>query len=89
MMLSQGEFLNLYTIGYSVPEAYATRKGQAIYYAFFASGWEGGVDLRGLSPGVRYHLRDYENDRPLGEVTGPDARIMANFKDHLLIEAKP
>jgi alpha-galactosidase len=89
MMLSQGEFLNLYTIGYSVPEAYAIRKGQAIYYAFFASGWEGGVDLRGLSPGVRYHLRDYENDRPLGEVTGPDARIMANFKDHLLIEAKP
>lgn len=89
LMLSNGEFLNLYMIGYDIPEGYAIRKGQTVYYAFFSDGFEGGVDLRGLSPGVLYHLRDYENDRPLGEAKGPDARIFANFKDHLLIEAKP
>ena len=90
MMLSQGEFLNLYTTGYDIPEGYAIRKGQAMYYAFFqGGGWDGPVELRGLSAGVRYHLRDYENDRPLREVNGPTGRLAVDFKDHLLIEAKP
>jgi alpha-galactosidase len=93
MMLSQGEFLNLYTIGYDVPEGYAIRKGQAFYYAFFPAqqggAWTGQVELRGLSPNVRYQLRDYENDRSLGETTGPVGRLDVDFKDHLLVEAKP
>ncbi len=93
MMLSQGEFLNLYTTGYDVPEGYAIRKGQAMYYAFFppeqGGAWSGQVELRGLSAGVPYRLRDYENDRPLGEANGPTGRLAVDFKDHLLIEAKP
>jgi len=93
MMLSQGEFLNLYTTGYDVPEGYAIRKGQAIYYAFFppaqGGAWKGQVELRGLSTGDPYHLRDYENNRPLGEANGPTGRLAVDFKDHLLIEARP
>ncbi len=93
MMLSQGEFLNLYKVGYDIPEGYAIRKGQAIYYAFFSpeqgGAWKGEVELRGLSAGSRYHLRDYENNRALGETSGPTGRLAVDFKDHVLIEAKP
>lgn len=35
-MLSQGEFLNLYTLGFDEPEGYAIRKDSTLYYAFFA-----------------------------------------------------
>lgn len=93
MMLSQGEFLNLYTVGFDVPEGYAIRKGQAIYYAFFppeqGGAWKGEVQLRGLAAGAPYHLRDYENNSSLGETNGPVGRLAVDFKDHLLIEAKP
>jgi alpha-galactosidase len=34
-MLSNGEFLDLYTVGFDVPEGYAIRKDQKMYYAFF------------------------------------------------------
>jgi len=34
-MISSGEFLNLYTVGFDVPEGYAIRKDQKMYYAFF------------------------------------------------------
>ncbi|MGH9326884.1 MAG: DUF6259 domain-containing protein [Terriglobia bacterium] len=36
-MLSDGEFLNLYTLGFADPEGYAIRKGSDMYYAFFVS----------------------------------------------------
>ena len=35
-MLSQGEFLDLYTYGYDSPEAYAIEKDGRMYYAFYA-----------------------------------------------------
>ena len=34
-MLSNGEFLDLYKVGCDVPEGYAIRKDQMMYYAFF------------------------------------------------------
>jgi alpha-galactosidase len=34
-MLSSGEFLDLYTVGFDVPEGYAIRKDGRLYYAFF------------------------------------------------------
>jgi hypothetical protein len=34
-MISSGEFLDLYTVGFDVPEGYAIRKDQKMYYAFF------------------------------------------------------
>jgi len=35
-MLADGEFLNLYTLGFDQPEGYAIRKKGKMYYAFFA-----------------------------------------------------
>ncbi len=34
-MFSSGEFLDLYTVGFDVPEGYAIKKDQKMYYAFF------------------------------------------------------
>jgi alpha-galactosidase len=50
-MLSKGEFLDLYTYGYDVPESYAIAKDGKMYYAFFADDkreFSGEVELRGL-----------------------------------------
>jgi alpha-galactosidase len=65
-MLSRGTFLNLYTIGYDIPEAYAIEKDDKMYYAFFASDrpWKGEIELRGLHPG-QYRVFDYANGKRL------------------------
>ena len=98
-MLSRGVFKNLYVYGYDVPEGYAIEKGGAMYYAFFAptatdkktpqpASWSGEIELRGLAPG-KYHVIDYPNNRDLGSVTAPNARLTAAFSDHLLLEVNP
>jgi alpha-galactosidase len=91
-MLSKGTFLNLYTYGYDVPEAYAIEKDGKMYYAFFApdphSDWKGEVELRGLKPGS-YHVTDYADGKDLGTVetaSGKAPKLAASFKDHLLLE---
>ncbi len=96
-MLSRGTFRNLYVYGYDVPEGYAIEKDGAMYYAFFAPAqaegatksaqgeWSGEIELRGLAAG-KYRVVDYVNGKDLGEVTAPDAKLNANFKDHLLIK---
>jgi alpha-galactosidase len=88
-MLSRGTFENLYVYGYDMPEGYAIEKDGAMYYAFFASEpratWSGDIELRGLAAGT-YQVVDYANNKDLGSVTAPNARIHASFKDHLLIE---
>ncbi len=70
-MLSQGNFLNLYTTGYDVPEAYAIEKDGKMYYAFFApkvsTPWKGEVELRGL-PAGQCRVFDYEDGKDLGTV---------------------
>jgi alpha-galactosidase len=95
-MLSRGTFRNLYTYGYDVPEGYAIEKDGAMYYAFFAppsakstseaASWSGEIELRGLEPG-KYRVVDYVNNKELGLVTAPDARLQASFTGQLLIEA--
>ncbi len=88
-MLSRGEYLgDLYDIGFDLPEAHAIRKGSTMYYAFFARHWTGPVELRGLQDRA-YHVTDYVNNKDLGTVHGPNARISAAFNQHLLIEAQP
>ena len=98
-MLSRGVFKNLYVYGYDVPEGYAIEKDGAMYYAFFApaatdkktpqpASWSGEIELRGLAPG-KYHVVDYPNNRDLGSVTAPNARLTATFSDHLLLEVAP
>ncbi len=87
--LSEGEYLGaLYDLGFDRPETHVIRKGDKLYYAFFAPRFSGQVELRGLGPG-RYRVHDYEADRDLGVVQGPLARLPVDFKRHLLIEALP
>jgi len=92
-MLSKGTFLNLYTYGYDVPEAYAIQKDGNMYYAFFApqqdGAWKGEVELRGLKPG-RYHVTDYVEGKDLGAVesaSGKVPKLAVDFTGHLLVEA--
>jgi alpha-galactosidase len=88
-MLSRGEYRgDLYDIGFDLPEAHAIRKGDTMYYAFFARHWSGPVELRGLRDRA-YRLLDYVNHRDLGTVRGPTVKIPATFNQHLLIEAQP
>jgi alpha-galactosidase len=89
-MLSRGDFRDLYTYGYDVPEAYAVEKDGKMYYAFFspvaASKWHGTIELRGLSPG-KYRVTDYENGRELGTVDSDNPKLTTQFREHLLLEA--
>jgi alpha-galactosidase len=89
-MLSRGDFLDLYTYGYDVPEAYAVEKDGKMYYAFFAPAgateWRGTIELRGLAPG-KYRVTDYENNRDLGTIDTGNAELTTQFREHLLLEA--
>jgi alpha-galactosidase len=88
-MLSRGKFLDLYTYGYDVPEAYAIQKDGNMYYAFYtqdkAKPWKGQVELRGLAPG-KYHVVNYEDSTSLGDVEASNPRLNVEFSQHLLLE---
>lgn len=90
-MLSKGEFLDLYTYGYDVPEGYAIAKDGKMYYAFFAETgkpFSGEVELRGLKPGS-YDVVDYADGKSYGTVQaeqGKAPRLKSEIKDHLLLE---
>ena len=101
-MLSKGTFLDLYNLGYDVPEGYAIEKDNSMYYAFYApekpSGsrgatgsageWSGTIELRGLEAKT-YHVTDYVNGKDYGTVTGPLGTIKVSFADSLLLQASP
>jgi alpha-galactosidase len=88
--LAQGTFLNLYRYGIDVPEGYAIRKGDEMYYAFYSpqpdKPWKGQLELRGLAPRTRYKVLDYENKKELGSVESPVFKLPVEFTGHLLIE---
>lgn len=90
--LAEGEYLNLYDLGYDRPEAHVIRRGERLYYGFYTAStgdsYRGPVELRGLEDRV-YRLIDYVEDRDLGTVRGPLARIEVAFQGALLIEAVP
>jgi len=92
-MLSKGTFLNLYTYGYDLPEAYAIQKDGKMYFAFFSDDkpWHGEVELRGLKAGS-YRVKDYDSGTDLGTITASDAKVPklnSEFKQHLLLEVSP
>ena len=93
MMLSKGEFRDLYVYGYDVPEGYAIEKHGKMYYAFFTEPgkpFAGEVELRGLKPGT-YDVMDYVDDKDMGTIQvdkGKSPRLKAEFKEHLLLEVK-
>jgi alpha-galactosidase len=88
-MLSQGEYFGtLYDIGFDLPETHAIRKGETMYYAFYAPQWTGKVTLRGLAD-RSYRVTDYVDHKELGTVHGPAASLEVKFEKHLLLEAAP
>jgi alpha-galactosidase len=88
-MLSRGHYLGqLYDIGFDLPETHAIRKGDAMYYAFYAKQWKGAVELRGLED-RKYSVVDYVQGKNLGTVSGPAASLPVEFRNHLLLEVRP
>jgi alpha-galactosidase len=85
--LSVGEYVpGYYDIGYDKPETHLIKKGDTLYYAFYADDYCGDIDFRGLKEG-RYEVYDYYHNRCMGEIDASD-HIMKNIKFHgsLLIE---
>jgi len=88
-MLSKGQYLGqLYDIGFDVPETHAIRKGQTMYYAFFAKQWKGPVELRGLED-RDYSIVNYVTGKDLGTVSGHSAHLSVDFTGNLLVEVTP
>jgi alpha-galactosidase len=88
-MLSRGQYLGqLYDIGFDVPETHVIRKGQVMYYAFFAKRWKGPVELRGLED-HDYSVVDYVTGKSLGTVSGHEAHLSLEFAHSLLVEVRP
>jgi alpha-galactosidase len=88
-LLSKGTYLGeLYDIGYDRPECHAIQKDDIMYYSFFADELNGEVELRGLKDKT-YQILDYENNKDLGSIKGPIAKLPVSFKHHLLIKAEP
>jgi len=78
----------LYDIGFEKPETHVVEKSGHLYYALYASRWNGPVTIKGLTAG-RYRLRDYFNDVEIGEIAAPTARVPVRFERFLLLEAIP
>ena len=89
LMLSRGEYLNLYDIAHDAPEGHAIRKDGHMYYAFYAptpgAAWQGAIELRGLPPG-KYRVYDYADEKELGMIDAGRPSITVTFTDSLLLE---
>jgi alpha-galactosidase len=89
-MLSRESYLGtLYDIGYDLPEAHVIKKGEGMYYAFYADNWNDTLPLRGLDQNTTYRVTDYFNEVDLREITGSDPQLQASFSDFLLLEVRP
>lgn len=86
--LYNGEYLNLYDVGFEKPETHVIKSGDKYYYSFFAQSWKGEIELRGLEK-RKYRLKDYVHSIDLGTVKGPRDEIEIGFKKYLLLEAIP
>ncbi|OGG05177.1 MAG: hypothetical protein A3F83_08330 [Candidatus Glassbacteria bacterium RIFCSPLOWO2_12_FULL_58_11] len=89
--LAWSEYLNLYDIAFDKPEGHVVRKGDTLYYGFYAPYWSVGLplELRGLEPGRKYRVRDYAEGLDLGLVSAENPVIRRGFKDQLLLEVSP
>lgn len=88
-MISKEAYLGgLYDIGYDKPETHVIAKGDTLHYAFYADSWSGNIELRGLEE-RDYVIRDYVDNKTLGETKGSSGQINCTFEDYLLIEVYP
>ncbi|GHJ41966.1 glycoside hydrolase family 36 protein [Streptomyces sp. TS71-3] len=88
-MLSTGEYRGeLYDIGFDKPETHVVAKGGTLHYAFYAPGWDGTVELRGLKRG-RYRLTDPFTGTSLGTADAQHNTVKLSFDRFQLIVAEP
>lgn len=79
---------DLYDIAFDQPETHAIQKGDTLHYAFYSEQWKGKVELRGLNKG-QYLIRDYVNNKEIGEVSAQENIINIEFEDFILLEVYP
>jgi alpha-galactosidase len=96
-MLSQGDFHGLYTFGYDSPEGYAIEKDGKMFYAFYSSSESPSLPLKTNAKNIwkgevaadAYKVVDYVNNKDLGIIQGPMAKLPVKFEDNLLLEVTP
>ncbi len=90
LKLYEGIYLNLYDIGWDLPETHVVARGDNLYYGIFAQGFSGKVELRGLEQGKNYVLTNYDTGEELGslQANGYDTFECA-VDGELLIAATP
>jgi alpha-galactosidase len=89
-MLSRENYLgDLYDLGYDKPETHVIKKEETLYYAFYDSDWNGEITFKGLDEETTYRVRDYFNNKDLGEISKSKPVLNTSFKNFLLIEAVP
>ncbi|MBO9602796.1 MAG: alpha-galactosidase [Novosphingobium sp.] len=88
-MLSKGQYRGeLYDIGFDRPEGHVVAADGKLHYAFYATEWDGPIELRGLAEGT-YRLTNSFTGEPLGTATPTGNLIDAKFHGFLVIEAAP
>jgi alpha-galactosidase len=88
-MLSKGDYLgDLYDIGYDVPETHVIRKGDTLFYSFYADQWYGKIILKGLE-NKTYKIYNYVNNKEMGTVDPQKPELEAFFNNNMLIMAYP
>lgn len=86
-MLSTGDYLNLYDLGFDYPEAHVIRKNGAMYYAFYAPEFDGEIELRGLENDKTYQVTEYTSDTPdTLIVKGSEPFVKAKFNRNWLVQ---
>lgn len=90
LKLYEGTYLNLYDIGWDLPETHVVTRGDSFYYGIFAQGFSGKVELRGLEQGKNYVLTNYDTGEELGRLQADGYDTFACSVDgELLIAATP
>lgn len=89
-MLSTGDYLNLYDLGFDVPEGHVIAKDGKMFYAFYAQEWNGEpVELRGLDASKSYKVTEYTTDEKHSyTIEGSNPYINPTFKLNYLIEVE-
>ncbi len=86
--LPEGEYLGeLYDIGFYRPEAHVIKKGDTLYYAFYADKFNGSIELRGLDKNSSYDIIDYVNNVKIATIPANKRILKVSFKKYLLLEA--
>lgn len=88
--LVHGQYLNLYTWGYDLPETHVIEREGIMYYAFYADCYTGTLQLRGLQPSHRYRVTEYTTDEQRSyEIDGASPLLNVSFRQNYLIRVEP